>query len=42
MFDEKGQVLDEAPPGSPVEIIGWRDLPSAGEVILECGSEVRK
>ncbi|XP_004710272.1 translation initiation factor IF-2, mitochondrial [Echinops telfairi] len=41
MFDENGKVLSEACPSMPVGIIGWRDLPSAGEEILEVESETR-
>nr|XP_055233904.1 translation initiation factor IF-2, mitochondrial isoform X2 [Gorilla gorilla gorilla] len=41
MFDENGKTIDEAYPSMPVGIIGWRDLPSAGEEILEVESEPR-
>nr|XP_048283515.1 translation initiation factor IF-2, mitochondrial isoform X5 [Myodes glareolus]XP_048283516.1 translation initiation factor IF-2, mitochondrial isoform X5 [Myodes glareolus] len=41
MFDENGQTLNEAYPSMPVGIIGWRDLPSAGDEILEVESEPR-
>lgn len=40
MFDEYNQSLTEAGPSIPVEIVGWKDLPSAGEEILEVESEV--
>lgn len=40
MFDDKGKPILAAPPGIPVEVIGWRQLPSAGEVIIECETEV--
>uniref|UniRef100_A0A673JZE5 Translation initiation factor IF-2, mitochondrial n=1 Tax=Sinocyclocheilus rhinocerous TaxID=307959 RepID=A0A673JZE5_9TELE len=36
MFDEYNQAVSEI----PVEIVGWKDLPSAGEEILEVESEV--
>ncbi|XP_030370264.1 translation initiation factor IF-2, mitochondrial isoform X2 [Scaptodrosophila lebanonensis] len=39
LFDHNGQPLSEAPPGTPVEILGWRELPLAGELILEVESE---
>lgn len=26
-------------PGQPVEVTGWKDLPSAGDVVLEAGTE---
>nr|CAD7574580.1 unnamed protein product [Timema californicum] len=41
MFDEQGHNIQEAPPSTPVEIIGWRDLPSAGDELLEVESERR-
>lgn len=41
MFDEYNQALTEAGPSIPVEIVGWKDLPSAGEEILEVESEQR-
>lgn len=41
MFDENGKPLNEAYPSMPVGIIGWRDLPSAGDEILEVESEPR-
>ena len=40
MFNDKGQPVTVAEPGMPVEVIGWRELPSAGEEILEVESEV--
>jgi translation initiation factor IF-2 len=39
MFNHAGQPLDKAEPGTPVEILGWRELPSAGDEILEVESE---
>ncbi|MBZ3880421.1 Translation initiation factor IF-2, mitochondrial [Sciurus carolinensis] len=41
MFDENGKTINEAYPSMPVGIIGWRDLPSAGDEILEVESESR-
>ncbi|XP_008821228.1 translation initiation factor IF-2, mitochondrial [Nannospalax galili] len=41
MFDENGKTINEAYPSMPVGIIGWRDLPSAGDEILEVESEPR-
>ncbi|XP_055014379.1 translation initiation factor IF-2, mitochondrial isoform X2 [Boleophthalmus pectinirostris] len=41
MFDENGTVLNEAGPSRAVQVCGWRDLPSAGEDILEVESEQR-
>jgi len=40
MFNDKCQPIVVAKPGMPVEVIGWRDLPSAGEDILEVETEV--
>lgn len=39
LFDHAGQPLEAATPGTPVEILGWRELPFAGEEILEVESE---
>lgn len=39
LFDHNGQPVEEATPGTPVEILGWRELPSAGELILEVESD---
>lgn len=41
MFDEHDQDVCEAGPSIAVEIVGWKDLPSAGEEILEVESEQR-
>ncbi|KAM9054471.1 translation initiation factor IF-2, mitochondrial isoform 1-T3 [Megaptera novaeangliae] len=41
MFDENDKAINEACPSMPVGIIGWRDLPSAGDEILEVESEPR-
>ena len=40
MFDDNGRPVLEATPGTPIELIGWRMLPSAGESIQEVESEV--
>ncbi|KAM7363658.1 mitochondrial translation initiation factor 2 isoform 2-T2 [Cochliomyia hominivorax] len=39
LFDHNGKPLDKAEPGTPVEILGWRELPLAGDLILEVESE---
>lgn len=39
LFDHAGQPVSEVTPGMPVEILGWRELPSAGDIILEVDSE---
>uniref|UniRef100_A0A3B3ZYR8 Tr-type G domain-containing protein n=1 Tax=Periophthalmus magnuspinnatus TaxID=409849 RepID=A0A3B3ZYR8_9GOBI len=41
MFDENGSVLNRAGPSRAVQVCGWRELPSAGEGILEVESEHR-
>lgn len=41
MFDENSSVLDRAEPGRAVQVCGWRELPSAGESILEVETEQR-
>ncbi|KAH6891019.1 hypothetical protein B0T10DRAFT_484240 [Thelonectria olida] len=37
--NEAGVEIPEAPPGTPVEILGWRDLPEAGEQVLQAPDE---
>lgn len=39
MDDENGNVVDEAGPATPVEIIGWKEQPSAGELVIEAPDE---
>uniref|UniRef100_A0AAR2KYW3 Tr-type G domain-containing protein n=1 Tax=Pygocentrus nattereri TaxID=42514 RepID=A0AAR2KYW3_PYGNA len=41
LFDVNNQAVAEAGPGTPVEIVGWKELPSVGEEILEVESEQR-
>ncbi|XP_028828027.1 translation initiation factor IF-2, mitochondrial isoform X2 [Denticeps clupeoides] len=41
LFDENGQSVNEAGPSVAVEIVGWKELPSAGEEIVEVESEQR-
>ncbi|WVR03987.1 translation initiation factor IF-2 [Kwoniella sp. DSM 27419] len=35
MQDDKGKAIREALPGAPVSITGWKDLPTAGDELLE-------
>lgn len=37
--NEAGMAIDEATPGMPVEIDGWREQPAAGAEILQAASE---
>ncbi|XP_037076687.1 translation initiation factor IF-2, mitochondrial-like [Pollicipes pollicipes] len=39
MFDDAGLPVQRALPSSPVEVLGWRELPSAGQTVLEVHSE---
>jgi translation initiation factor IF-2 len=39
MTDDKGKVVKEALPGTPVKVIGWKDLPNAGDEMLQAPSE---
>ncbi|KAM4604086.1 translation initiation factor IF-2, mitochondrial [Polymixia lowei] len=41
MFDENNRLVDQAGPSTAVEVVGWKELPSAGEEILEVESEQR-
>lgn len=41
LFDENGRAVPEAGPSAAVEVVGWKELPSAGEVLLEVESEQR-
>ncbi|XP_064623673.1 translation initiation factor IF-2, mitochondrial-like [Lineus longissimus] len=41
MFNDSGKPIQEAPPSTPVEIIGWREQPSAGDEILQVETEQR-
>lgn len=37
--DAEGRTISEVSPGYPAEVDGWKDLPSAGELVLEVESE---
>jgi translation initiation factor IF-2 len=39
--NEAGAEIAEAPPGTPVEILGWRDLPAAGDQVIQGADEGR-
>lgn len=40
MYDSQGKVLSQATPSIPVEVLGWRELPSAGDEVFQVTSEV--
>ena len=40
MFNEEGKPVQKAEPSAAVEVIGWKELPSAGDVFLQAKSEV--
>ncbi|KAM0552004.1 hypothetical protein ACHAPJ_008114 [Fusarium lateritium] len=37
--NEAGIEIPEAPPGTPVQVLGWRELPEAGEQVLQAPDE---
>lgn len=39
LFDHNNQPIEFATPGTPVEILGWREVPEAGDQILEVENE---
>ncbi|CAG8484940.1 11319_t:CDS:10 [Dentiscutata erythropus] len=39
MSDDKGQSLKQAPPGTPVKIMGWRETPNTGDEVLQAIDE---
>lgn len=41
MFSPDGTPISEATPSTAVQVLGWRDLPSAGDDMIEVESEVR-
>lgn len=41
MRNEAGVAVQEAGPGTPVEVLGWRDSPSAGDMVLQAPDEDR-
>ncbi|MEQ2269491.1 hypothetical protein XENORESO_005244 [Xenotaenia resolanae] len=41
LFDENERAVTEAGPSVAVQVVGWKELPSAGETILEVESEKR-
>lgn len=41
MRNEAGVDVEEAGPGTPVEVLGWRDSPVAGDLVLQAENEDR-
>ncbi|CAN9510002.1 unnamed protein product [Ophioblennius macclurei] len=41
LFDENGKEVKEAGPSAAVQVVGWKELPAAGETIIEVESEQR-
>lgn len=39
MFDSHGNKLDKIEPGQAANIMGWRSLPTAGQIVLEAETE---
>lgn len=39
LFDHNNQPIESVTPGMPTEILGWRELPEAGDIILEVENE---
>ncbi|KAI0969009.1 translation initiation factor IF-2 [Xylaria arbuscula] len=37
--NEAGDDITEAPPGTPVEVLGWKDLPAAGDQVIQSPDE---
>ena len=40
MLDDNGEVVSKATPSIPVEVMGWRDLPTPGDEVFEVESQV--
>lgn len=40
MTDHQGKPLKQALPGTPVKVIGWKDVPNAGDELLQAKDEV--
>ena len=40
LMDDKGILISAAGPGKPVEILGFKDLPNVGDLIVQEGSEL--
>lgn len=40
ILDHKNNVLHEANPSDAIQVIGWKDLPQAGQEFLQVSSDV--
>lgn len=40
LMNDKGQMIKKAEPGLPVEILGFKDVPRVGDLIMDKGSEL--
>jgi translation initiation factor IF-2 len=40
MSDENGKPVKAGGPSTPVEVSGWKELPQAGDAVLQAESEV--
>lgn len=38
MNDFKGETLSSAGPSYPVEVMGWRETPYVGDIVLQVGA----
>lgn len=39
LLNEHGEALDSVPPSHPAQILGWKNLPRAGELVIQTESE---
>ena len=39
LLDEHGREVLEAPPSTPVQVMGWKDLPVAGDIVIQVPDE---
>ena len=40
MIDEYGRTVKQVGPSGPVEVLGWKELPEAGDLVLQSDTEV--
>eukprot|EP00842_Homolaphlyctis_polyrhiza_P002398 jgi/Hompol1/3159/HPOL_003144-RA len=39
LMDENGEDIEQAGPSTPVQVMGWKELPNAGDLVLQAESE---